>query len=261
MDYDKAWLSALGDVAREQARGVHAEPASVEPGEQVTGIRVSPKLGGTAVDTVSHDTLAFSQAVHEPLGAEARARIAQSLQPTGKVVQLPRRPSRVGRWVAGAGVLAAAALALVVLRNPTPQGAELPLYELTHRGGAQQQRGDAAEEVLRLGPGRSLELILRPSTRFAGLTELHGLVVQGEDARAVTLQTERSASGVLRVRGEARHLLGPATTRAGSLALALCVPEQCETAREVARGGQDRAGNGWQVWTLPFTWDANSSSP
>lgn len=246
MECDEAWLAALGDVAREQARNDGAEGVGDKQG---TGSGVLP----------SEARRAFSHAVHQPLSAESKARIAQSLQRpqperTGRVVR-PRR------WLLPAGAMAAAAAALLVLlpgRGASPVQ-ELPQYTLAVHGGRQDTRGEAAQLPLRLRSGRPLELLLRPGTRHAGQVELRAVLHSGDAQRELTLPFERSESGALRVHGNAGTLLSGANAARGTLALAVCEGEGCVLAQNALAKAAESRGSGWQVWVLPFVWEGSSS--
>jgi hypothetical protein len=117
--------------------------------------------------------------------------------PAGPVA---RQRSR-GGWAAGA--LAAIALAAGValfLRTPA---AGLPAYELSVAGGDKTMRaaGGDSDEVLRLAPGSSLDVVARPSRTVTGNVEARAFALQGDRLHPLVTPLQRSGDGAFRLQG------------------------------------------------------------
>ncbi|MEJ7732505.1 MAG: hypothetical protein WKG00_25280 [Polyangiaceae bacterium] len=119
--------------------------------------------------------------------------------PAGPVARQRKR----GGWAAGA--LAAIALAAGValfLRTPA---AGLPAYELTVAGGDKTMRaagGDSdSDEVLRLAPGSSLDVVARPSRTVTGSVEARAFALQGDRLHPLVTPLRRSGDGAFRLQG------------------------------------------------------------
>lgn len=183
---DDALLRSLGQLAREQAE---SEAATVMPD-------LEPEL----------------QQALSPLDAAEQqditaALLARSTGPapdrTAEPAPIPLR-SRRRSWMAGAGVLAAAAVLLIALR---PTGPSLPTYELLVEGGDLTVRGEQAPQAPApvLTDGSRLKLQLRPEHASKQPITVSVEAQRGDAVRPLKLATEMSETGSVRLRG----LAGP----------------------------------------------------
>jgi hypothetical protein len=126
-----------------------------------------------------------------------------------------------------AALAAAAAVALLVglpARAPS-NGDPLPAYEVSLLGGERSTRAEPAptdpRPPLRLGPGSSLEIVLRPATPDRKPIAAGGFLIQDGRARVWPIQPEISPDGAIRVAGE-RETLFP-NLAAGSYEIVIAV--------------------------------------
>ncbi|MDI1476478.1 hypothetical protein [Polyangium sp. y55x31] len=141
-----------------------------------------------------------------------------------QVVPLPKRRT----WVpAIAALAAAAAVALLVGlpgRGPS-NGDPLPAYELSLLGGEHSTRAEPAptdpRPPLRLGPGSSLEIVLRPASPDRKPIAAGGFLIQDGRARVWPIHPDISPDGAVRVAGE-RETLFP-DLPAGSYEIVIAV--------------------------------------
>jgi hypothetical protein len=122
-------------------------------------------------------------------------------------------------WSSGAAVAAAAAALLLFVRGEAP--ADLPAYRLSIAGTSEYRAAQpAGRDLVELGAGGALELVLRPAVRVAEPVEAWFFAVDGDRVEPVSLALERDASGAMRATGTvgewaARPILLVAIGRAG----------------------------------------------
>ncbi len=155
-----------------------------------------------------------------PLGPDLQQRlVAQaSLELASKT---PARGAVLRRVSFGAAVAlaAAASLLLVLRRSASPADTDpLPVYALSLTGGERSTRSDTAPPPavpIELHGGSQLEIVLRPATAVTGPVSVEAFTVRDGQARPWTVPMSRSADGAVRISGDARALLGPATGEVG----------------------------------------------
>jgi hypothetical protein len=245
--HDDAWITAIGQLAREQATADRAQAAAGEvPAERASDA-------------------AYAAALAIPLDEAAQERIVASLL----AGPAPRRAAsrRVSRGVWTAGLIAAAAAIAVAVfaprsSEPVAQLGPLPTYALTVHGDLQATRSGASRpgvSPLRIRDDTELELVLRPSTRTPEGIEVSVLWHAPDGWIELPWDRERSDSGVFRVHGNAVALrTDGAPSRGGELALMVCRPGSCERGRAALVASSAHDGYGWQVFRLPYVFDSSA---
>jgi hypothetical protein len=169
----------------------------------------------------------------EPISAEKRAQFVERL-PRPKVVWL--------RPIVVAGALAAAAAFALIVHSTSPE--PLPAYAMVVTGGELEDRSDdgkpAQTEVIRLGPGSSLELTLRPAVRASGEVAVQGYLIRNGQARRWDVRAEISKEGAIRIQGDRESLFGGEPAGEVEIAVAVGRPGEMPPNEEAAlRGGGD----------------------
>lgn len=219
MANDDDLLKRLGDLAREREQEADAELRA--PSIQL------------------RDPGALREAIVKQALAQARP------------LPLPSNVRPIGRprvlWVGG---IVAAAAAMLLVWLGMREEAPLPRYALLHRGAVEQQRGDAADEVVRLRRGSTLTLELKPAQDVKGKVELRVYAQQGDAlTRLQPRAIERSEAGAFRL----SILVGPplsARTNGATLSVLLCRPETCEQAQALVRDASLTEEGTWQILRL-----------
>jgi hypothetical protein len=237
-DGDPRWEAlALGKLSAGEAEALRAESAGRAEAE--AALQAFSPFDEAEIDRLSagaHAALAPTAAAASAAGAaddaaEPRAPLPSRASLPDPVVPAPvalpagpvARQRKRGGWAAGA--LAAIALAAGValfLRAP-PAG--VPAYELTVAGGDKTMRATSgdSDEVLRLAPGSSLDVVARPSRTVTGAVEARAFVLQGDRLHPLLTPLQRSADGAFRLQGT-RSALFPGA-RPGRLDLIIGVAE------------------------------------
>ncbi len=205
----------------------------------------------------------------EPLGAEARARIASRLREELRAPEEPathpspgaggtRLPWRLsGRWWVGS--LAAAAAFCAVMLWPAAELPPMPAYALSVEGAlASSRAGDsaAAGAPVRLAPGRRFALVLRPATAVEGPVAVRAFL--GRDGRWTRWQIEPriAPSGAVRVDSAVANDSSPRQAGllpagAGNWQLALAVGRRGRLPDDAAVAAAAAAGrSGAADWVL-----------
>lgn len=158
------------------------------------------------------DEAGFPEAaeVFKPLGQRSEDRILSAIDsareqrraPDGvvelAVVERKREASRL--FTILGGFAAAAALVLFVVFRPAPTADELPGYELSIRGGTKEVRGVDDAERVRLHPGDTFIVSLRPAARTDEELGMQAYLLIAERAIPLDATVESSEGGFLRAR-------------------------------------------------------------
>jgi hypothetical protein len=146
-----------------------------------------------------------SDATLARINADAVAR----LRPRARRAPARPRGLRASALVGAAVLVAAAAMALLLLRPSPPR--ELPTYEVAILAGDQDRRGEAprpAGGVLVLRPDSRFELVLRPDAKLDAPVGVRAFLLRGAEAHEWTPPLDVSPAGTVRIRGRAGALLG-----------------------------------------------------
>ncbi|UQA58663.1 hypothetical protein [Polyangium aurulentum] len=145
-----------------------------------------------------------------------------------------------------AALAAAAAAALLIgLRGSnTELGLEstdaVPGYELALVGGDRPTRAEPAPSeapsTVVLGPGSSLEIVLRPATPDPKPIGVRGFLIQNEQARPWEVKAEVSPDGAVRIAGERETLFANVPAGPWEMAVAIGRPEALPDAEAAVRG-------------------------
>jgi hypothetical protein len=158
------------------------------------------------------DEAGFPEAaeVFKPLGQRSEDRILSAIDsareqrrlPDGvvelAVVERKREASRL--FTILGGLAAAAALVLFVVFRPAPTAGELPGYELSIRGGTKEVRGVDDADRVRLHPGDTFVVSLRPVARTDEELGMQAYLLTAERALLLDATIESSEGGFLRAR-------------------------------------------------------------
>jgi hypothetical protein len=191
----------------------------------------------------------------EPLGDEAKARITDRIlgelgaapraedppAPRAEVIALPARR----RWAPVVAALAlAAGVALFVMLRESPTevalGDPIPRYEIALVGGELATRADPgapAEAIpVVLGPGSSLEIVLRPATPYREPIAARGFLIQNGRAQAWEIKPDISPDGAVRIAGERETLFANVAPGPWEIAIAVGPSGALPDAEAVGRG-------------------------
>lgn len=211
-----------------------------------------------ALDARNEEALALLT----PLGEEAKARMAERI--LGEMARAPQAPAPPAaeaevialkpkrKWVPVAAALAlAAAVALfVTLRRESPPEIALadpiPSYEVALVGGERDDRAvpapaDAQAPIV-LGPGSSLEIVLRPATPYRKPIAVRGFLIQNGRAQLWNIAPAISADGAVRIAGAREALFANVASGSYEIAIAIGPPDALPDAEAVARGGAGDKG-------------------
>ncbi|MDI3289266.1 hypothetical protein [Polyangium sp. 15x6] len=221
IDDDPRWSALAEGSLPEQDRAALEEIARRSPRHEEAWHMLRP-LDEKARARFTDGILA--QMAKEKAAAEESPAPAPPPREGAQVIPLPKKRT----WVpAVAALAAAAAVALLVglpARGPS-NGDPLPAYEVSLLGGEHSTRAEPAptdpRPPLRLGPGSSLEIVLRPATPDRKPIAAGGFLIQDGRARVWPIQPEISPDGAIRVAGE-RETLFP-NLSAGSYEIVIAV--------------------------------------
>ncbi len=176
----------------------------------------------------------------EPIGEARRAdfaeQITRSLEGQGKAGPAKAESAKAGQVILlfpkklvapllVAVALAAAAAIVFVLPGGPFAPEPMPAYAMIVTGGDRPMRSDpgapSGQEPIRLGPGSTLDLTLRPATRIQGPIAAEGYLVRGGKARRWDVRAEISAEGAVHIQGERGSLFR--NEPAGEVEIALVV--------------------------------------
>jgi hypothetical protein len=218
-------------------------------------------------DRKALDELAAMDARHDearqlltPLGDEARERFTDRI--LGEIARAPEpvAPPPAGaevialepkrKWVPVVAALAlAAGLALfVTLRRDSSTelalGDPVPSYEMALVGGERSDRAAPAQAdpqaPIVLGPGSSLEILLRPATPYRKPIAVRGFLVQNGRAQSWEIKPDISADGAVRIAGERETLFANVAPGPWEVVIAVGPPGAVPGIEAVARGASEK---------------------
>jgi hypothetical protein len=131
----------------------------------------------------------------------------------------------------------------VASENEPLNNSPVPAYEIALLGGEQTTRADPApadpRSAVLLGPGSSLEILLRPATPEQKPIAVRGFLIRDERARLWEIKPDVSPDGAVRIAGERERLF--ANMPAGSYEIVIAVgrPGALPNANAVTAGKLD----------------------